>query len=415
MERKVSTLYLKPGMYVSNLDRPWGDTPFLMQGFFLSNEEEIHTLAKYCKYVMIDTDKGIEAESYLTEESSQTEKPKFKTNDYLEKFLTNEESLKVNYENKQTVEEEAPKAKLAIEDASRQVSSIMESVKNGKSLDVGAVRGVVEPILESIIRNSEALMWLTQLRKKDSYTYSHSVDNCSLAIAFGRHMGLPKSDIRTLATGMLLMDTGNMKIPDVILNKASPLNEAEFNIVKKHVHYSVEILRGTEGISEDIINIALTHHERFDGSGYPSGLVGTAAPVYGRMAAIIDCYGAMTSSRPYSEPTSPHRALQEIYNWRNKYFQDELVEQFMQCLGVYPTGSLVEMNSGEVGIVLAQNKTRRLQPKIMLLLDPDKAHYSQYKTIDLMHERKDDEGEDLKILRGIDPGSYGIDPTEFYL
>ena len=409
MERKVSTLYLKPGMYITNLDRPWGDTPFLIQGFFLRSEEEMRSLTHYCEYVMIDTDKGVEAECYLGET------PELTTNDYLEKFLKNEQSLKVKYAIKKTTEEEAPQAKSAIEDASAQVSSIMEGVKNGKNLDIGEVRSAVEPILKSIIRNPEALMWLTQLRKKDSYTYSHSVDNCALAIAFGRHMGLPKADIMTLATGMLLMDIGKMRIPDAILNKTTSLSEAEFKIVKRHVDYSVDILRNTDDISQDIINIALTHHERFDGSGYPTGLVGTATPVYGRIAAIVDCYDAMTSKRPYSEPISPHRALQDIYNWRNKYFQDELVEQFMQCLGVYPTGSLVEMNSGEVGIVLAQNKTRRLQPKVMLLLDTDKKYYKQYKTIDLMHEHKDDNDEVLRILHGLDPGAYNIDPTEFYL
>lgn len=409
MERKVSTLHLKPGMYISSLDRPWGDTPFLIQGFFLKTEKEILTLEHYCEFVMIDTDKGVGADCYLNEA------PKLKTNNYLEKFLKNEQSLKVKYEDIKTPEEETPKAKAAIEDASERISSMMDAVKNGGTLDASAVRNVVEPILESVIRNSDALMWLTKLRTKDTYTYSHSIDNCALAIAFGRHMGLPKRDIRTLAVGMLLMDIGKMKVPDEILNKTTPLSEAEFRIVKRHVDHGVDILRNTKDISDDVINIALTHHERFDGSGYPAGLIGTATPVYGRIAAIIDCYDAMTSKRPYGKAVSPHRALQDIYNWRNKYFQDELVEQFLQCLGVYPTGSLIEMTSGEVGIVLAQNKTRRLQPKIMILLNPEKKHYEQYKTIDLMHDHKNDNGEDLKILHGLDPGTYDIDPTEFYL
>lgn len=409
MERKVSTLHLKPGMYISNIDRPWGDTPFLIQGFFIKTEEEMSALTQYCEYVMIDIDKGVEADCYLGEV------PKLKTNDYLEKFLKKDRPLKVEYENKKTTEEETPQAKIALEDATSQVASIMEDVNKGKSLNVEAVRGVVEPILESIIRNSDAVMWLTQLRKKDVYSYSHSVDNCALAVAFGRHLGLPKRDLRTLALGLLLMDVGKMRVPDEILNKTATLNDAEFKIVKRHVDYSVDILRNTEGISQDIINIALTHHERFDGSGYPSGLIGTATPVYGRIAAIIDCYDAMTSKRPYCDPISGHRALQDIYNWRNKYFQDELVEQFLQCLGVYPTGSLIEMNTGEVGIVLAQNRTRRLQPKIMLLLDQEKEHYQEYKTVDLTCELEGDDGSSMQILRGLDPGSYGIDPTEFYL
>ena len=253
------------------------------------------------------------------------------------------------------------------------------------------------------------------MQKKSAYTYSHSVDNCALAIAFGRYMGLPKNDLRTLAVGMLMMDMGNVKVPEQILNKNGRLTEAEYNIVKKHVRHGVGILQKTEGMNEDIINIALTHHERFDGSGYPNGMLGAHIPVFGRMAAIIDCYDAMTSKRPFSEAKSPYAALQNIYNWRGTAFQPELVEQFLQCMGVYPTGSIVEMTNGEVGIVLSQNLTQRMRPKIMLLLDEDKTHFAEYKTIDLANVFEDQEGYPLNILRGLDPGSFGIDPTEYYL
>lgn len=409
MERKVSTLYLKKGMYVCNLDRPWVDTPFLIQGFHIKDQEQIHTLEKYCDYVVIDTSQGVEADQYLGEE------PRFKTNRYLESYLANNDRKGVEYEDARTTIEEMPAAKAALEDASTKVACIMDDVRSGKNLNIEAVREVVEPILDSMIRNSESLMWLKQLRKKDSYTYAHSVDNSALAIAFGRHMGLPKSDIRTLSMGMLLMDIGKMSVPEEILNKTTTLTDDEFKEIKKHVNYGVEKLRSTPGISEDIINIALTHHERFDGSGYPGGYVGTETPVYGRIAAIIDCYDAMTSKRPYGEPMSPHKALQEIYNWRDKYFQAELVEQFLQCLGVFPTGSLIEMTTGEVGVVLSQNKTRRLMPKVMMLMDSEKKFYRDFKIVDLTHYTQTSEGEAVSILRGLDPGAYGIDPSEFYL
>ena len=405
-EKKISTIFLKKGMYVSNLDRPWLDTPFLIQGFFVKDDEEIALLKKYCDHVFIDTDKGIGSSQYIHEE------PKLKTNDRLEHNIKHN-IRQVEYADTKTSSEELPVARLAIDDASNRVVSIMEAVKSGKQIKIEDAKSVIEPILESIIRNTEALMWLTQMRQKDAYTYSHSVDNCALAIAFGKHLGLPKEDLRTLAMGLLLMDIGKMKIPEAILYKEEALTENEFRLVRSHVAHSVEILSKTKGVSTDIINIALTHHERFDGSGYPSALVGTQTPVYGRMAAIIDCYDAMTSKRPYGEPVSAYTALQEIYNWRNKYFQEELVEQFLQCLGVFPTGSLVEMHSGEVGIVMAQNKTRRMSPKVMLLLDKKKNKLSEYKSVDLMNPQ---EGEDeLTILRGLDPGAFGIDPTEFYL
>jgi len=408
MDRKVNVAFLKIGMYVSNLDRPWIDTPFLLEGFTIKTEEDLSVLSKYCSYVYIDTDRGIGAAHYIEEA------PRLKTNTYLERFLQDNKK-KVHYENTRATKEELPSAQIALGNASNQVAHIMEDVKEGKNLDVKAVRGVVEPILDSIIRNSEAYMWLSMMQKKNAYSYSHAVDNCALAIAFGRHMGLPKTDLMTLAVGLLMMDMGNVRIPDVILNKNGRLTEVEYKIVKKHVHHGVEILKSTKGMNEDIINIALTHHERFDGSGYPNGLLGAHIPVYGRMAAIIDCYDAMTSQRPFSAARSPYSALQNIYNWRGSAFQPELVEQFLQCMGVYPTGSIVEMTNGEVGIVLEQNVTQRMRPKVMLLLDADKTHLLEYKTIDLAKQFQDSTGYPLNIYRGLDPGDYGIDPTEYYL
>jgi HD-GYP domain-containing protein (c-di-GMP phosphodiesterase class II) len=408
MDRKVNVAFLKIGMYVSNLDRPWIDTPFLLEGFIIKTEEDLTVLSQYCSYVYIDTDRGIGASQYIEEA------PRLKTNAYLERYLQDNKK-KVHYENIRETREELPVAQTALENASNQVAHIMEDVKEGKNLDVKAVRGVVEPILDSIIRNSEAYMWLSMMQKKSAYSYTHAVDNCALSIAFGRYMGLPKNDLMTLAVGMLMMDTGNIRVPEAILNKKARLTEAEYRIVKKHVGHSVDILKSTKGISVDVINIALTHHERFDGSGYPDGLMGAHIPVYGRMAAIVDCYDAMTSQRPFCAAKSPYSALQNIYNWRGTAFQPELVEQFLQCMGVYPTGSIVEMTNGEVGIVLEQNVTQRMRPKIMLLLDEEKQHLIEYKTIDLAKKYEDSSGYPLNIYRGLDPGEYGIDPTEYYL
>jgi HD-GYP domain-containing protein (c-di-GMP phosphodiesterase class II) len=408
MERKVNVVYLKTGMYVSNLDRPWIDTPFLLEGFLIQTEDDLSALNHYCKYVYINPDLGIVASQYIEEA------PHLKSNSYLERFLQDNKK-KVHYENTKSIKEELPTAQIALQDASNQVARIMDDVKTGKNLNIKAVRGVVEPILDSIIRNSDAYMWLSMMQKKSSYTYSHSVDNCALAIAFGRFMGLPKKDLQTLAIGLLMMDMGNVHVPEGILNKEGRLTEAEYRIVKKHVRQGVEILKTTKGMNEDIINIALTHHERFDGSGYPAAIQGTQIPVYGRMAAIIDCYDAMTSNRPYSAAKSPYAALQNIYNWRGSAFQPELVEQFLQCIGVYPTGSLVEMTNGEVAIVLEQNLTQRMRPKIMLILNEQKAHLMEYKIIDLTEQFEDSSNLPLNIYRGLDPGAYDIDPAEYYL
>lgn len=405
MERKVNSFELKIGMHVSNLDRPWLDTPFLLQGFIIEKEEDIKALQQHCKYVFIDPEKGDEAVAYMDE------KPKLPSNEYVEDFLEGG-GKKVSYEEKQSAFHELPAAEAALENASDKVATLMDNIKAGENLDVSAVRGAVQPVLESVIRNSDALLWVSEMRKKDEYTYSHSLDNCSLGIAFGRHLGLYKEDLRNLSMGLLLMDVGKVKVADEILNKKSTLTVDEFEEMKNHVYYGVDLLRNTPGINETIINVVLTHHERFDGSGYPSALKGKETPVYGRIAAIVDCYTAMTSSSAYRAAIAPHKALQTIYNWRNKYFQDELVEQFLQCLGVYPTGSLVEMSSGEVGMIMSQNRIQRFKPKIMMLLDESKTPYDVSKIVDLTVDATDATGQELSIMSGLQPGAYGIDPTK---
>jgi HD-GYP domain-containing protein (c-di-GMP phosphodiesterase class II) len=178
------------------------------------------------------------------------------------------------------------------------------------------------------------------------------------------------------------MDVGKVRLPKELLTKSAPLTQEEAAIMRKHVAYTVEILRKTKGINEHVINIALTHHERYDGSGYPNGLVGMQTPAYGRMAAIIDCYDAMITTTPYRNAIPEHKALQNIYNLRDKAFQQELVEQFMQCMGVYPTGSLVELSSGAVAAILSQNAQQKLKPKVLLLLDENKRPYKKRRVFD---------------------------------
>lgn len=409
MDRKVSTAYLKIGMYVSKLDRPWKETPFLIQGFFIKDEIEKHALVKYCDYVHIDTELGVKADMYFDIAPGVRTKQSLTTNIQVENILDTGKK-NVNYVDKNTTVQELPEAKAALEKASECVARVRNDLDNGQ-LNIVTVKNAVEPILESMIRNSDAFMWLSKMRDYDEYSYDHSVQNCALGIAFGRHLGLNKRELNTLATGLLLMDVGKTRIPKELLLKTTPLTTAETNVMRKHVAYSVEILRQTEGINEHVINIALTHHERYDGSGYPNGLIGVQTPVYGRMAAIIDCYDSMITTIPFRKAIPEHKALQNIYNSRDKSFQKQLVEQFMQCMGVYPTGSLVELSSGAVGAILSQNATQKLKPKVLMLLDENKQPYEKRKVFDLTKQ-----GEvPLHITKSLENNTYGVDVKQIRL
>lgn len=406
-DRKVDSKHLKLGMFVSGLDRPWLDTPFPFQGFEVKGNEELAQLKEICEYVYIDTARGIGANDYLSDTGLNTQAA-------LEALASKSDADPV-YKDTVTVEQELKVAKVSHEKACEIIGDFMVDARNGKELRVDAVESVVEGMVESIVRNPDAFIWLSKLKQKDSYTYSHSIDVCALMIAFGRHLGLPKDQLAVLAQGALMFDIGKMRLPSELLNKPRKLNVKEYELVKRHVEFGVSILQRTPGIHKDVIAITVTHHERYNGSGYPRGLRGDKIPFFGRMAAIVDCYDAITSNRPYCEGLTPHEAVRKLYEWRNVDFQDELVESFIQCLGVYPTGTLIELSSGEIAIVLSQNRVRRLRPKVMLVLDSNKQNVGTYPTVDMATTLEDADGVPLEILKAVDPREYNIDPKEFYL
>lgn len=408
MEKKVATQHLKLGMYISKLDRPWLETPFLFQGFKLEQNKDIDELRALCRYVYIDTDQGEDSEHVYSSDPCVNER----------QFVAPLKDLPVQttfYENISSLEDEMEVARNSHTRAYEIIGSVMDDVRAGKQLSTMGAREAVTQMVDSIVRNPDAFAWLTKLKRKDSYTYSHSIDSCTLMIAFGRHIGLPKPTLHDIAMGALFADVGKMRISNEILSKPVRLGPEEFEEIKKHVQHSVDIMRESKGIAEDSYVVVANHHERFNGSGYPQGLIGTATPIYGRMAAIVDCYDAITSTRPYGAAMSPHEAIRKLYEWRGVEFQEELIEHFIQCLGVYPTGTLVELSTGEVGIVISQNRVRRLRPKVMMILDKEKSPTPMYSTVDLATAAPDCDGNAIEIERSVDPDTYNIDPKEFFL
>ena len=406
MQKKISALDLKPGMYVSKLDRPWREADVLFQGFYVNTLAEVEELQNQFRYVYVDVRRA-----RLPEATSVPGNDGNALDEDLKKICGHPKRDNV-YKDILPVEEELAVAQEVRTQATETVSEIMQHLRVGKTLKLAIISNVVSDIMESILRNPDAFSWLTRLKEKDTYTYSHAVDSCALAIAFGRHLGLPRESLVSLGTGALLFDVGKQMLPEGLLNKPGRLSPDEYQVMKKHVTYGVEIVTGINGSTMEMIDMVQTHHERFDGSGYPNGMRGADIPLFGRIAGILDCYDAITSDRSYQRAISPHQALRVLYDVKNKAFQQELIEQFIQCLGVYPTGSMVVMLSGEVGIVVAQNRVRRLRPKVMLILDSNKVALQNFETIDLDREMP---GKSLEIAKVLDTGSYGIDPKEYYL
>lgn len=405
MEKKVDVRELAFGMYVSRLDRPWLETPFLLQGLLIKDAHDIELLREHCRYVYIDTECGNEGAGEL---ESHAEAPG------AARLSSDLPPPQTAYEDTCSVEEEMETATSAHRQVCEVVSDLMDHCQNPEKINVESVKGAVDRMAESILRNPDALLWLRQLKSMDTYTYRHAVDAAVLAVAFARHMGLSREDIHDIGIGALLFDIGKMALPREVLLKPGPLTEQERSLVQKHVNYGVKMLKNVPGISKRVLIMTATHHERYDGKGYPRRLTNTEIPVFGRMAAIVDYFDAVTSDRAYAKAISAHEAIRELYKLRNKAFQDELVEQFIQMLGVYPSGTLVELNTGEVGVVISQNRVRRLRPRVMLILDTQKQPFGMAPVVDLLHETHR-QGKVLYIERSLQPGEHGIDPREFYL
>ena len=408
--KRISTVNLMEGMYVQELDRPWVETPFMFQGFKLQKQREIELLQELCEYVYINVERGIDApDVYHRHDPSR----KVTMQELVQ--VSKLPPPKTKYEDSTDVEEELGPARETYNKSQRLVDDLFNDIRSKGTLNVPAVKEAVDEITDSVLRNPDAFMLLRQLKAKDTYSYSHAIDSCALAASFCRHLGFPKDELKDVAMGTLLLDVGKLKIPEEILDKQDRLTEEEFRLMQRHVTFGVEMLTASGRISKTTIEMVATHHERLNGKGYPQKLKGEMIPVAGRIAAIIDCYDAMTSERPYKKPVSAHDAIRELYKWRGTDFQEELVEQFIQCLGIYPTGTLVELNSGQVAIVLSQNRVRRLSPKLLLILNADKVPYEKPHVLDLMKYEEDTLGERLTISHALDPDDFDFDPSDYYL
>ncbi len=398
---------LKVGMCVVSLDRPWLETPFLLQGFSITDENQIEELDRYCKYVYIEKDTV--PTDYIV--ARTTIKPEIKVKK-LDEILPQKKTGR--YEDKISIKDEMESAKIVQHDLESTVSNLYDTLQSGNEIQVAHIKSSVNPMIDSVIRNPDAMIWLARLKQKDNYTYRHAIGSSIWATALGRQLGLPKSDLRLLAVGSLLCDIGKANVPQELLTKPSRLSEKEFVEIRKHVQYGLDLLKRSKGVHDQIFSIVAYHHERHQGQGYPKGFSGDQIPVFARIAAIADCYDAITSHRYYAKALSSSLAVKKLYEWRDVEFQAELVEEFIQAIGIYPAGTLVELSNKEVAVVIAEGRRRRLKPTVMCLLDKHKKTKREMSVIDLM-QHEIDHGESLCIDHALEPGAHGIDPEELYL
>ncbi len=375
MIKRVSVDQLKPGMYIHDLNCGWLDHPFLTNAFAIKDEVTIQKIASLgIREVYIDTVKGVDV---------WEGRPQAEINADLERRL--QEIAKKQAERPIVVDlkDEKVRALRLHSEANKVIRNLMEDARLGQAIVVERVEPTVDAVIESIFRNQDALLPLARLKKQDDYTFQHSVSVCALLVAFGRSMKLPRDAIHDLALGGMLHDIGKANIPDNIVNKPGKLSDAEFAEMKSHVNQGLALLADASSLRPITLEVVAQHHERLDGTGYPGGKAGEAFSLYGQMASIVDVYDAISSETTYHRGMSPTQALKKLLEWSDHHFDPKLVQAFVRSIGIYPSGTLVRLESNRIGVVVEQNEGKLLEPTVRVFYHAVQKHYIPPEVVDL--------------------------------
>ena len=404
MRKQIPIEQLRVGMYVIGLDRSWIKTPFWRHRMQVESLDHIEALrACGVRSVEIDTEKGLDLASQSG--SVSTVDP---SSARIVDLSSSRASLPQGKEPSTPFEEELSVAKEVYKQAKVVIGQAMGDAREGRGLDIEAVSKVSEGLLESVLRNTEALSSLSRLKSFDEYTFFHSVNVAILALAMGRHLGMPREALSKLGLGALLHDIGKMKIPYDLLNAPRRLEAGEREIINQHVMRGAEYLSQHAVLPEETLRPLLEHHERVDGSGYPAGRRRKDLSQFGLIASIVDVYDAITTDRVYHAGVPPHQALRQVYGLGLEGHLDlDAVRGLIQCLGRYPVGSCVRLSTGEIGVVSRPNLADPSKPALLLVMDGS-TPCQPPKPFDLAEQPTRPA---RSIVATVDPRGIGIDPN----
>lgn len=389
---KVPATSLQPGMFVAELDRPWLETPFALQGFVVRDPAEAIYVSKFVDHVFVDAEYKAQ-KNFLALDTAPT-------------HTIPRERLELRADMRE--------ARVCFDNAAQTLDKVFDSLRGGRNTEMAVVQESINPLIESVFKNKEAVGALLRLKESGDYRFEHGVSMAAWAAILGRQIGLHRDELETLAVGCAMCDVGMTQLPAEMLGQANQLSEGQQRIIRAHPTMGAELVADSKNVNYEVLGIIENHHERMDGSGYPRGLEGAAIPLLARIAGLVDAYDAMITPRPWAPARTSHEAAQELLDAKGSKFQDALVEQFIQAIGLFPTGTLVELNTGEVAIVTRQNETRRLKPEIVVVLDGDKNKRDPLAIVDLSNQ-DDPRGIERWITRELLPGSHGVNSEEYYI
>lgn len=389
---KINVQDLRVGMFVVELDIPWEESSFMFQGLELKSPADVLAVQKECSHVWVDYD-----EFSLPSNKPSNGLPASRTG--------------FSPDTGVQVEDELDAAAEVHTLASKAISNLFEEIRLGAEIDGGKVKQAVNGCVDSILRNPDASVWLTRIQAKHEPTAQHSMNVAALSIVMAKSLNMSNREMEDVGICGMLHDVGKTSVSSEILDKDGPLDEAEMAEMQRHARYGRDILVSTKSVMSGAADVAHSHHERPDGLGYPRRLTDDSIPQFAKIVAIAEAYDTMTINQPYRAALSPSDALQELYAQRGKQFDEDLVINFIDAVGIFPPGSIVQMLNHEVGIVLSNTKDK-LRPRVIMILDAVGEPLTQ-RIVDLSQMDTDDQGNIYQIKTTHSDGAFGIDVGDF--
>ena len=410
--RSQSTLYssltkvftpvsqLMIGMYVIELDRPWLETPFQFQGFEIKSKAEIQAIRNVCEYVYID----------LTKKKKGSPNASISSLSSIHGYLAyGPPPQKLGQ-----FEHEINRAAEVYEETEIVISDFMEKIAKGGGIDTKLAKQAVAACVNSVLHSPDAMLWMTQLKNKDKYTAQHSMNVCVLSIVLGRHLNLSEMALNNVGLCGMMHDMGKMLVPLEILNKPGALEPHEMQIMQSHTNLGYELLKSSQDMYPGAVEVAWTHHERLDGKGYPRQISNNIISHFSKIVTVVDMYDAITSDRVYQKGRTHLEATNILSSMSGSHLDPLLVIKFIESLGVYPPGCVVEMTNGSIAIVVEVNEKMKLRPKIILLLDEDKNVVPEEVVLDLSKMITDRSGDFYTIKGIVKAEDWNIDSSKYY-